>query len=345
MKRTTAIFLSFIVIAVFLSTTPVKAKPIERSLCVFDVIGTNGPVFNSIKRYRTAALEWGVKFNLKPYTDEAVAMEDFQSKECDGVVMTGVRTRRLVKFTGSIDMMGALPTYDHLKKAIGALTQPKAKKYVRTKKFEVAGIFPAGAVYFFVRPETMRKLEGTPTVDDLAGKKVAVMSYDKQGMTSIRQVGATPVPSDLTNFSGKFNNGSVDIIYAPASAYNALELYRGLGEDGRVIDYPLANVTYQITLRRDNFSEEFGQKSREWAFSKFDEAKQRIMEVTNEIPDGKWVDIPDKRVPKYRAMFRRVRQQLKKRGVYDPRTMTLLRNIRCNIDPTRAECTMDSSES
>ncbi|MFB6345470.1 MAG: putative solute-binding protein [bacterium] len=336
---------ALMVISGLLLSTGVFAKPAKRSLCVFDVVGTNGPVYNAVKEYRTAALKWGVKFELKPYTDEAVALEDFQAGQCDGVVLTGVRNRQLVKFAGSIDMMGALPSYRHLKKAIRALSQPKAAQYMRTEKYEVAGIFPAGAVYFFVRPESMRKVEGTPTIDDFAGKKVAVMSYDQQGITSIRHVGATPVPSDVTSFAGKFNNGSVDLIYAPASAYNALELYRGLKEDGRIIDYPLAQLTYQITLRRDNFSDTFAQTSREWSANQFNEAKKRIVKVRRKIPEGMWLNIPDKRKPKYRAMFRKVRQRLKEEGVYDPRTMVFLRNIRCNIDPSRAECTMDQSGS
>lgn len=318
-----------------------QEEPLQRSFCVFDVVGKNGPVYNSLKRYRTAALEWGVRIELKPYTDETVAMEDFEAGQCDGVVLTGVRNRQLVKFAGSIDMMGALPSYDHLKKALEALTTPKAQQYLQTEQYEVAGIYPAGAVYFFVRPEVMKQIDGTPSVDDFAGRKIAVMNHDQQGIVSVRHVGATPVPSDVTNFAGKFNNGSVDLIYAPASAYNALELYRGLGKKGKIIDYPLAQLTYQVTLRQNRFPDNFGQQSREWSLSKFDKAKNRILEITNEIPETKWLQIPEKRIPKYRSMFRNVRQRLKEKGVYDPRTMDFLRNIRCGMDASRAECTME----
>lgn len=315
-------------------------KPVQRSLCVFDVVGKNGPVYNSMKKYQTAALQWDVQLELIPYTDETVAKEDFEAGQCDGVVLTGVRNRKLVKFAGSMDMMGALPTYDHLKKAIKALSKPKAAKLMQTEKYEVAGIFPAGAVYFFVRPEPLKSIEGTPTVKDFAGKKVAVMSYDQQAITSIRRVGATVVSADVTSFSGMFNNGSVDVCYAPAAAYKALELYKGLGEEGRIVDYPLAQVTYQITLRKDRFPEKFAGQSREFAVKKFDKVKNRLLEIQKEIPDDQWMQIPEKRKPEYRSLFREVRQDLKEKGVYDPKMVTFLRKIRCSIDPSRAECSM-----
>lgn len=320
-----------------------SSEPVRRSLCVFDVIGTNGPVYNSMEQYQAVALEWGVKLKLKPYTDETVALEDFESEQCDGVVLTGVRNRQLVKFAGSIDMMGALPSLDHLKKAVKALARPRAKKYLRTDKYEVAGIFPAGSVYFFVRPEVMRQLDGAPSVDDFAGKKVAVLNYDQQAITAIREVGGTVIGADVTSFSGKFNNGNVDICYAPAAAYKALELYKGLGKDGKIIDYTLAQVTVQTTLRRDRFTEEFAAKSRNWAVEKFDDVKQRLLDLRSEIPEEKWFNIPGQRKPEYRALFRDVRQSLVEQGVYDPRMVQLLRRVRCSINPARAECTMDNS--
>jgi hypothetical protein len=318
----------------------VEAKPIQRSLCVFDIVGTNGPVFSNIKKYRTAALQWGVKLNLKAYTDEAVALEDFQAGQCDGVVLTGIRNRKLIKFAGSLDMMGASPTYEHQKKAIQALSRPKAEPLLQTEKYEVAGIFPAGAVYFYARPELMQKIEGTPEVGDLAGQKIATLSYDQQAVTAIRKVGGTVVGADITSFSGMFNNGSVDLIYAPVGAYQALELYKGLGEKGRIIDFTLSQLSYQITLRRDRFPDEFGQKSREWAASQFDRVVKRHKKDREKIPDKYWVEIPEKKKVEYNSLMRRVRQDLEKQGIYHPKMVGFLRNIRCKMDPSRAECTM-----
>jgi hypothetical protein len=60
-------------------------------------------------------------------------------------------------------------------------------------------------------------------------------------------------PSDITNFAGKFNNGQVDIIGAPAVAFRPLELYRGLGEKGAIFRFPLIQVTASVIVNRDKY--------------------------------------------------------------------------------------------
>ena len=59
-----------------------------KTLCVFDMLGANGPYFAEMKDYKTAALAWGVDFTLKPYTNERVAAEDFKAGTCDAVIFT-----------------------------------------------------------------------------------------------------------------------------------------------------------------------------------------------------------------------------------------------------------------
>lgn len=331
--------ISFLLLCVMMMAIPAQSSPTERSLCVFDVVGTNGPIYQSMKRYQAAALKWDVKLQLKPYTDEIVALEDFQAGQCDGVVVTGVRNRNLVKFAGSIDMMGALPTFDHLEQAIQALSKPRAKSFLRNGQYETAGILPAGTVYFFVRPDVMEHVDGTPSINDFAGKEVAVLSHDQQAITAVRTVGGTVVRADVSNFAGTFNNGNVDMCYAPATAYEALELYRGLGKNGGIVDYPLAQMTYQIVLHHEKFPGDFGQKSRNWAVDQFDTVKKRLMGLRNEIPESKWIRIPEKRYPEYREVFRQIRQKLLDQGVYHPKMVKFLRKIRCKMNPGRAECT------
>lgn len=333
--------ISALTLLLLLSFLPsVQAEVVDRELCVFDIGGKNGPVFNRMKEFQTAALEWGVRLKLTPYTDEKVAVEDFQAGECDAVSLTGVRNRDLVKFAGSLDMMGGLQTYDHMKKTIKVLSRPKAREYLRNEHYETVAIFPGGKVFLFVRPGPMSEVEGTPTVKDLAGKRVAALSHDEQALTLIRHVGASPVPANITSFAGKFNNGSVDVAYAPAAAYEILELYKGLGEKGAVIDYTLAQLTYQITVRRSKFPDDFGVHAMDYAVEKFDEIVDAIAKAENTIPDKYWVDIPEEHKVRYNGMFRNVRQRLVKKGIYDPRMVKLLRKIRCSFDPSLAECTM-----
>ena len=79
-----------------------------KKVCVFDLLGANGPVFAQMKDYKTVALDWGVELVLKPYTSERVAAEDFKSGLCDAVSFTGIRSRQFNSFTGSLDAVGAI---------------------------------------------------------------------------------------------------------------------------------------------------------------------------------------------------------------------------------------------
>jgi len=55
-----------------------------RTICVFDMAGSQGPVMNSLKEYTLAARSRGVSLSLRAYTDERVAAEDFKAGQCEG---------------------------------------------------------------------------------------------------------------------------------------------------------------------------------------------------------------------------------------------------------------------
>ena len=55
-----------------------QSEILERSFCVFDPVGANGPLFAIIKTFQPAALQSGIKLDLRAYTDEKVAAEDFR---------------------------------------------------------------------------------------------------------------------------------------------------------------------------------------------------------------------------------------------------------------------------
>ena len=314
------------------STQAVAAE--KRTLCVFDIIGASGDVYNIMKDYSTAALQWGVELELKPYTDEKIAAEDLKAGQCDAAVLTGIRGRQFNQYTGSIDSVGAVPTYAHMQTVIQVLSSnaPSIKPKLKSGQFEVAGIFPMGAAYLFVKDRTI------DTVNELSGKSISVMEYDAAQARMASRVGMSPVLSDITNFAGRFNNGSVDICFAPVMAYSALELYKGMQPNGGIIDYVLGQLTGQILLRHDRFPDGFADESRKYVAGTFDRA-MRIIENANAEVDAKWwVRIPEADRVGYDEMMRESRVEMRDDGIYDPEMMSLLRKIRCKIDGTRGEC-------
>lgn len=312
---------------------PTTAHAEKRSLCVYDPSGGRGDIFNMMQDYKAAALGWGADFKLKPYTDEKTAAEDFKAGQCHAVLMTGTRTRQFQKFAGTLEAMGALKSYPDLKMVIKTLAKPKAGKLLISGEYQVAGIFPGGAVYMLVRDRTV------DTVGELAGKRVATLEYDDAAKTMVRQVGASLVAADVGTFAGMFNNGKVDACYAPATAYKALELDKGVGTKGGVIRYPLAQLTLQLLVRTKDFPADFHVKSRAYASKNFAKALKLVTAAEDAIPDKAWIEIPDGDKGRYDEMFLDVRIRLRdKEKLYHKSTLKLLRKIRCKSNPARAEC-------
>ena len=152
------------------------------------------------------------------------------------------------------------------------------------------------------------------------------------------RVGMSPVMSDITNFSTRFNNGSVDICFAPIMGFSALELYKGMAPDGGILDYTLGQLSAQIILKKDKFPADYAQQSREFMYGQFDRAMRLIENASNEVDDKWWIRIPDADKLRYDEMMREARVALTKDGVYDKSMMGLLRKVRCKLEPTRAEC-------
>ncbi len=325
-------------IAVFLITTGNVVLAIPKKMCVFDLLGANGPGFSQMKDYKTAALAWGVELELKPYTSERVAAEDFKSGLCDAVSFTGIRGRQFNSFAGSLDAIGAIPSYALLKSVITSISTKKAAKLMFTDPYEVVGIFPAGAAYMFVNDRTI------DTVGELAGKRIAILDSDPAQVEMVTFVGASPVGTSIANMYSKFNNGSVDVTYGPAIVYEAMELYKGLEPNGGVINFSLAQLTMQIVIRQSEFPEGYGQKSREYALSQFDLGVELVKKYESKIPAKLWIVIPEADKPGYLEVFRQSRIRLREKGIYNGKMLKLMRMLRCKKEPHQPECTAADKE-
>jgi hypothetical protein len=315
-----------------LGTAFAASSAMASSVCVFDLMGAQGDASNFVKDLKVASAKWGTTLELKTYTDEHVASEDFKAGQCDAVFMTGLRAREFNFFTGSIDSLGAVPSYKDMQGVLATLAGPGAGKLMVNGSFEVAGIMPFGAAYLFVNDRSINN------VSKLSGKKIAYLDYDKAQNKMIQKVGAQGVGSDITNFAGKFNNGSVDIIGAPAAAFKPLELYKGLGTKGAIADFPVVQLTYQLVIRKDKFPAGWGQNSRTFFEGQYDRAMSLIKAAEAQIDKKYWMHIPDADQAKYVVLLRDSRIALTNDGIYDKKMMAVLKKIRCKNNPSDAEC-------
>ncbi|HEX5360685.1 MAG TPA: putative solute-binding protein, partial [Fluviicoccus sp.] len=213
----------------------------------------------SAKLKRKASTD--VKINL--FTDERIATEEFKVGQCDGVAISNLRARQFNPFVGSLDAIGAILSYQQLTEAINFLAKPEMGSYMVSQDVEIVGIVPLGAAYVMVNDRRIN------TLAKAAGRKVAVLDFDKSQATMVQKIGAQPVSVDLTSIGGKFNNGQVDILALPALAFEPLELYRGMTDDkgnarGAIFKFPLLQVTGVLMMHRGKFPDGIGQLVREF---------------------------------------------------------------------------------
>lgn len=314
------------------------AGPIPIKMCAFMFMGEGGPEHQAILDYQAAALQWGVKLDVKSYTSDKIVAEELKSGACDIANMTSLQARFFNKFTGTLDAPASMPTYDHLHTVLKTLAKPSAKKYLQNGEFEVVGIQPAGAVYIFSNDNTIKGL------DDLAGKKMAVLDSMPEMRQMVVDLGMTPVSSTLTNLFQKFNNKAIDITGGPAIVYEMMELDKGLRPNGGILNVPIIQGNAQYIARWEKLPEGFAQKSREFFLKNFDASLKMVREAEENIPKDLWIPLPEDKVAEYNSTTRQMRISFRDNDIYDGKMLTLLRKIRCSKDATLAECTAADAE-
>lgn len=332
-KTLTIIAMSALILIALGQSASAGDDVIKRTFCVWDPVGSNGRLFSLMQSQRPMALEQGVDLTMRAYTNEHIAAEEFRAGQCDQVLLTGAMAREFNSFTGSLDAMGAIPGEEEMRMMMRVLSQESAQQYMRSGDYEVAGILPAGAVYLFLRDRSIDRVE------KLQGKRIATLDHDRAAVTMVRHVGASVVGSTTTNFAGRFNNGSVDVAYAPAVAYEPMELYRGLGNKGGIFRYKIAQMNFQILLWHERFPDNYIQRVREHAFESVDGAYEIIRDAEERIDDDYWMYPSPEEKAEYDEMLREVRIQLRDEGVFDATALRVMRGVRCRVEPARAECT------
>ena len=310
----------------------------KRTFCVFDIIGANGDTFNIMRDYKTAAVEWGVDVELKPYTDEKIASEDLKAGQCDAAVLTGIRGRQFNSYTGSMDSIGAIPSYDAMRTVIAVIASnsPSVNQHLVSGPYEVGGVAPLGAAFLFLKDKEI------DTVEELAGKSIAVLEYDSAQASMASRVGMSPVMSDITNFSTRFNNGSVDICFAPVMGYSALELYKGMSPDGGIVNYPIVQLTAQLIGHTDRFPPAFAAVIREVAADSFSSIQTALEKEAGQIPKHWWIEVDGHEKLQYDSMMRAARMKLRETGYYDATMLKIMKRIRCKLDAQRPECSQET---
>jgi hypothetical protein len=313
-------------------------KPTKLSFCLFDPFGTGGKVVAIARELAVYAEAFNLYADIRPYTDERVASEDFKAGRCDVVAISTLRAKQFNNVLGSIDAPGNLRNYAEMKTLLTQLSKPVVASLAINGRYQVAAIVPIGAVYIYVNDRSINSLSKA------AGKRIVVLDWEPNMAKMVSGLGAQPVLADFTTYAGKFNNGQADIIAAPALAYQPMELAKGMGEKGGVIHYPLLQATAAILVRRDLVLPRIPDldarltELRKFGLQYLDKLFELLTDAEKDIPASRWVELPANERARYDQMLAEARVYLMKQGVYDPVMLSLMKRARCAHQPKASEC-------
>ena len=310
----------------------------KQQVCVFDLLGKAGESYKFLEEWALVSKKWGAQVQLISFQDEDLADKAFQNDKCDAVYMTSMRARTYNKFAGSIDALGGVPSNKIAQKAVEYVLDPRNTKRMTTtlqgESYEVAGIGLIGSAYIFVKDRSLNSIE------KVQGKKFAILHYDRAQRVMVERVGAVPVMSDISNFIKKFNTGEVDVVAAPAYAYKPLEIEKGLGSKGAMLNFPVVNVTADLIVRPERFPAQFGEQSRQWFLQKIPQSFAMVQRLEAAIPSKIKMQLSKEDKEKYQRLLREGRIDLTKQGIYDPGMMSVLKKARCTVERTNFECSL-----
>ncbi|MEJ5140571.1 MULTISPECIES: putative solute-binding protein [Acinetobacter] len=310
----------------------------KQEICVFDLLGKAGESYKMMEEWALAAKTWNTDVQLIAYQNEELADKDFKNGKCDAAYITTMRARQYNKFAGSIDALGGVPTNAIALKAITFVLDKRNVKRLKTKidneEIEIGGIGQIGPAYIFVNDRAIN------TIEKGKGKKFAVLAYDKAQIAMVERVGAIPIPSDISNFIKKFNTGEVPMVGAPAYAFKPLEMEKGLGSKGALINFPVLNVTADLVFRSQKFPATFGNDSRTWFIKQLPRQFSMVKRLEEGIPAKYRLNLSKVDTEKYQKLLRDGRMDLTRQGIYDPTMMSVLKRARCTVDRTNFECSL-----
>jgi hypothetical protein len=312
------------------------------TMCIYDPTGHAGYAYGYAKDYMLQAPRFGVTnpIDLKIYTDETLVVNDFKSGRCDGAIMSSLRAREFNSFTGSLDAIGGLTNLKDLNLALKLLASKLVAPKMSQGDYEVLGIIPVGPAYMMVDD---RQID---TLSKAKGKKIAEFYFEKSVGKLAKKIGAQTIPVDLAAVASTFNTHKVDILSAPAVVFKPFELAKGMtavdgSVVGGVIRFPLTQITAAFVVHKNKLpNETVNQKIREYIFTQIGTAYRFIDNAEKSVEEKYWINPTPATWQSNQALIRSTRIEMTQEGIYDKDMMHLLKNVRCNTNPSNAECAL-----
>ena len=301
-------------------------------LCVFDLLGANGPSMSIAKDYSLFAKQHNVDIQVKNFNVFSQLITAFDNKTCDGIVGDNFGTRKYNNFMATIGAVAAIPNYQVAQSVFQAISTPKLAHKMKQGDYEVIGYMPYGFAYLAGKDRSVNTLEKSK------GLRIGVLSVDPSQRRMADRVGMQPILMTIDDAPARFAKGEFDIVPIPAIVYAPFEGEKALGPNGGVMNYPMALMTMNFILRQGNYPSDFAQKSRNWFAQKSPQMFRTVKQWDATIPNKMWVNIDEIDRKGYEHLASQLRKEFIDNKTYDPVMMNLIRHLHCNHNPSFIEC-------
>lgn len=305
---------------------------INRSFCVWDPLGRNGPIYATVNDQKLRSLHYGLALDIRAYPDEEQLIADLKSGVCDAALIRGNRTYEFNRYVATLEAPGAVPDVQHFRILSQVIASPKMAGKMEQGDYVVAGVAYLGDSYFVRHPRSLQSLAA------LGQQKLGVIRDERSLVEVANRLSANAVKLGAVAAAGEFVAGGLDVILAPAVIYQAL-IAGQLNGPVRILDMPQSLSTIQLIGRQEKFPTGLAQILREDFLFKFDTYVGRVEAEMNTVPADYWQVVPESEQQRHRSQLQSLRLSLRKQGLYDGDMLALMRKVRCKLAPQAAECT------
>lgn len=305
-----------------------------RSVCVWDVLGKQGPIYAALIDQRIRLSHYGISLKIEAYTNEQDVVDKLKEGHCDTSIMSGAKAKQFNDFTGSIESLGGVPSRRHMRYLLQVLASTHAHKKMVQGNYHVVGVIPIGFNYLFNRTPGQPRLSNLFNPQTTAAAVIEDVNHNALFNAFSTQL--LPV-QNISGAAGAYNLAEADMFMTPLVGYNMFNLGQGL-KAGSIVDYPLSQMTLQVISRLDTIPMEVGQFLREDIFVKTNMFYRKVENNTRGVPREKMFKLSSRDTAKLDTKIMDIRKKLTDEGVYNASMMKLQKNIRCKIDKQRDEC-------
>ena len=291
--------------------------------CVFDPVGTQGDISRRLRDVALHSQQQKVPIQLKTYRNEQQVLNAFNQNQCSGAVITNFHSRPYNRFMATSSGIGMLQSNRTARNLLLLLNHPYVSKRLSQDGYDVLGFIPVGNAYMLMRDTQVSGIA------DLKNQRIGVLSDEPAQVALVKSIGAIPVNMDIANPLPHLQRRELDLLPMPIYSLLPYNLKKELGEQARVVNFPIAYATMTVIVRAKAYPAKYATPMRQWFVQNANSLTMQATRWDNSLPAYLWEDVSSGEQRSYTLAVNKVRNQFIQNGYYDRGFFELSKRLVC----------------